>query len=244
LSDLIIRNTKLQDIEKNISSLESLLGFTIHDKNIYIQALTHRSYIEINSNLKQSNERLEFLGDSILSMIVAGYLFEKYESEDEGFLTKARSSLVNRERLAYSAYRLNLKDYILINTKYVGYSDEGLPSILADAFEALIGAIYYDQSIEQAEQFILKWLIYPYEEEHDFLMDKNYKGQLLEYTHAKKLDQPKYVVKGVEGPEHKREFTVDVLIGTKIYGTGKGRSKKIAEQNASKEAITNINNNF
>jgi len=242
-SDKFIRRTNVLDINQNLRSLESLLGFTILDKNIFIQALTHRSYFEINTDFKRSNERLEFLGDAILGMIAADYLFEKYESEGEGFLTKARSSIVNRDRLAFAATGLNLKNYILINAKYVGYSDDGLLSILADSFEALIGAIYIDQNIEQAEQFILKWLIYPFEEEHDFILDKNYKGQLLEFSHAKKLDQPKYTVQKIEGPEHKRAFTVQVSIGSQIYGTGVGRSKKIAEQNASKEAINNIKSN-
>lgn len=240
----IFKSGKKKSLQKEIlvklESLEKVLGFNIDNSSYFIKAITHRSYLELNPELEKSNERLEFLGDAVLNMIVAKYLFEIYMNEGEGFLTKVRSSLVNRDRLYVTAERLKLKNFLMYNHKYLGDSLEGLKTILADCLEAIIGAIYLDQGIETAESFILDNLIYPNEEDRGFLIDKNYKGQLLEYAHSKKMDLPRYVVTKVEGPEHKRVFTIDVYIGDKNYGTGKGGSKKSAEQDASKIALSNL----
>lgn len=238
-----ITNDELQKIiNKNLSALELKLGFTFHNKEHYLKALTHRSYLELFPVLKHSNERLEFLGDSILNMLVGKFLFETYQEEGEGFLTKARSALVNRERLAKAAIELNLEKYLLYNQKYLRDSIDGLHTILADAFEALIGAIYLDRGIDYAENFVNQWIVEPYEEDERFLIDTNYKGQLLEYTHANKIDAPRYVLKSVDGPDHKKIFTVDVFIGTELFGTGSGKNKKTAEQNASQNAIEILQN--
>ena len=233
-----LSNEELQNlISGNIKALEKCAGFQIYDQHYYIKALTHRSYLELYPELEKSNERLEFLGDSVLNMIVGKFLFANYENEEEGFLTKARAALVNRNRLAAAADDLDLEKILLYNHKYLRDSMDGLKTILADALEALIGAIYLDKGIDYAEKFIGHWIIEPYEEGEKFLIDTNYKGQLLELAHANKLDSPRYVLKNVEGPDHKKEFTVDVYIGDKYLGTGKGRSKKTAEQNASQKAL-------
>lgn len=231
------------ELQNKIKSLEPVLGFVIENESVYLKALTHRSFLELHPELEKSNERLEFLGDSILSMIVAEYLFTNYPEEEEGFLTKARSALVNRDRLYDTAANLNLKDYLLFNNKYLGGTLEGLQTVLADAVEALIGAIFLDKGLIMAEKFIHKFVIAPYEENGMFLIDTNYKGQLLEYTHSKKLETPRYVVTKIDGPEHKREFTVEVIIGNITYGTGTGRNKKTAEQNASCNALKFIQSN-
>lgn len=224
----------------NEKYLESLLGFKIKNKSLFLKALTHTSFLEVHPELEKSNERLEFLGDSVLNMIVAHYLFENYQEEGEGFLTKARAALVNRNRLYEVAEKINLKDFLLYNEKYINENEEGFKTILADAIEALIGAIFLEKGIKFAEKFILKNIIAPYEKNHEYLIDTNYKGQLLEYTHANKLDIPKYVVVSQEGPEHKKEFTVDVYIGDVKFGSGKGKNKKAAEQNASKSALLKL----
>lgn len=225
-------------------SLESLLGFKIKHKNIYLKALTHTSFLELHPELGKSNERLEFLGDSVLNLVVAKYLFDNYSDEGEGFLTKARAALVNRNRLCEVSEKIGLKNFILYNEKYIGESEEGFKTILADALEALIGAVFIDKGFKAANKFILKTIINPYERNHEYLIDTNYKGQLLEYTHANKLDTPKYVVISEEGPEHKKEFTVDVYIGSEKFGTGKGKNKKTAEQNASKIALSKLTRLF
>lgn len=242
--NLFLRKNKSNDtntaILKHLESLQTLLGFRVINNNYYIKALTHRSYLEINPELLKSNERLEFLGDSVLNMIVGQYLFENYEDEGEGFLTKARSSLVNRDRLYAAADKLQLKGMILYNQKYLGDFEDGLQTILADSVEALIGAIYIDKGLKEAARFVLKWLVYPYEEDESFLIDTNYKGQLLEFTHAKRIETPRYVLKNVEGPDHKKEFTVEVFIGNELMGVGKGKNKKTAEQNASMAALSKL----
>lgn len=247
LANLFLRKNKSSDTQafilNHLKSLQALLGFRIIENNYYVKALTHRSYLEINPSLMKSNERLEFLGDSVLNMIVGQYLFENYDDEGEGFLTKARSSLVNRDRLYAAADKLQLKEMILYNQKYLSDSEDGLQTILADSVEALIGAIYLDRGLREAKKFVLKWLVYPYEEDESFLIDTNYKGQLLEFTHAKRIETPRYVLKHVEGPDHKKEFTVEVFVGSELMGSGKGKNKKTAEQNASKAALAKLKAN-
>jgi ribonuclease-3 len=239
--DKFKRGNQLQkEILDKAEALEKLLGFSFNDKLLFVKAITHRSILELKPELEKSNERLEFLGDSVLNMIVAAYLFNSYSSEGEGFLTKARSSLVNRDRLFSVAEKLNLKNYVLFNQRYLNNSVEGLQTILADCLEAVIGAIYLDQGLNSANKFVLNNIIYPYEEDGSYLIDTNYKGQLLEYTHLKKLDTPKYKVVSIDGPEHNREFTIEVFVGDDFLGIGKGRSKKIAEQNASRIAIQRL----
>jgi ribonuclease-3 len=227
-----------------LESLEKVLGFKIHNPSYFIKAITHRSYLELNPDLEKSNERLEFLGDSVLNMIVAKYLFKIYSNEEEGFLTKVRSSLVNKDRLYITAEKLQLNNYVMYNHRYLGNSLEGLKTILVDCLEAIIGATYLDQGIDATEIFILENLIYPNEEDRSFLIDNNYKGQLLEFTHSKKMDVPRYHVTSIDGPEHKREFTIDVYIGNKAYGSGKGSSKKAAEQDASRIALSKLKSNY
>lgn len=241
------RNTEIEvtseEIGIKIDALEKVLNFEISSKSFYIKALTHRSYLEIYPDLEKSNERLEFLGDSVLNMVVAKYLFEKYKEEGEGYLTKARANLVNRDNLFKAAESLGLINFILFNRKYLKDSKEGFKTILADAFEALVGAIFLDKGIGQAETFINKWIINPARSNQEFLIDTNFKGQLLEYTHANKLEVPRYVLQKEEGPEHNKEFTIEVHIGDRLMGVGKGFNKKSAEQEASKIALENLSQN-
>jgi ribonuclease-3 len=234
------KNSFQKEVLEKVESLQKQIGFKTENTDYYIKAITHRSFLELNPDLEKSNERLEFLGDSVLNMIIATYLFENYTEEEEGFLTKARSALVNRERLYQTADKLHLNDYIMYNHKYLSDSVEGLHTIMADTLEAVIGAIFLDKGLTKAEEFVLENIVYLYEDDESFLIDKNYKGQLLEYTHAKRLEQPSYIVTKIEGPEHKREFTIEVYIGSTLYGVGKGRSKKSAEQDASRLAISRI----
>lgn len=226
--------------KKSITLLESIFGFSIRNKNYFIKALTHSSYLELHPEFQKSNERLEFLGDSILNMIVGKFLFKNYSNENEGFLTKVRASLVNRERLYLSAEEINLQEILLFNEKYLRDSREGLQTILADCLEAVIGAIYLDRGLKYAEKFVLEKIIKPFEENDLFLVDTNYKGQLLEFTHAQKFSAPKYVLVNEIGPPHKKEFTVEVYVGDEILGTGMGKNKKSAEQEAAQAAIQKL----
>jgi len=142
-------------------SLEKLIGCSIREKSHYIRALVHRSFLEQNDNSQPSNERLEFLGDSVLSLVIAEYLYNKYPDEEEGFLTKVRAKIVNRKALADAAERIKLEEFILLSkniSKDVVYSSK---SILSDALEALIGAVYLDSGLEAGKNFITKVLLEP-----------------------------------------------------------------------------------
>lgn len=226
---------------RKFSELESVIGVTIKDKSYYIQALMHRSFLEQNPNFAVSNERLEFLGDSVLNLTVAEYLFEVYPDQNEGFLTKVRAKLVNRIALAEGAERIGLSRFLLVSKNLSSTFTYGSRTVLADAIEALIGAIYLDNGLEGARDFIQKNLIEPSAKEGDHLIDENYKSQLLEYAQANKFENPMYSVINEEGPQHNRIFTVKVEINGQIYGEGKGRNKKSAEQSAAHVAITKIN---
>ncbi|TSA29516.1 MAG: ribonuclease III [Ignavibacteriales bacterium] len=228
--------------QKNYTILKKILGFTPRNKSYFIKALTHSSYLELYPELSKSNERLEFLGDSVLSMIVANYLFENYRNEEEGFLTKSRAALVNREHLYITAQEIGLNNIILYNEKYLRDSMEGMQTIYADGLEALIGAIYLDQGLSKTEEFVIERIIKPYEVDQNFLIDTNYKGQLLEYAHSKKLQSPQYIIRSEEGPPHKKDFIIDVYLGDQLFGTGNGRNKKAAEQEASNNALKKLKN--
>jgi len=222
--------------------LNKVLGFNIKNKELYLKSFTHRSYLELFPELEKSNERLEFLGDSVLNMSVAKYLFEANKYKDEGFLTKARAYLVNRDNLFNSSQRIGLSNFLLLNKKYLVNSKEGMKTVLADATEALIAAIYLDKGEEITDKFIYQYVIAPYVNTDFVKADNNYKGQLLELAHANKIGHPHYKVIEEKGPEHKKEFTVEVYIGDKFYATGTGGNKKNAEQEASKVALEILHN--
>jgi ribonuclease-3 len=225
---------------KKLAELERAIGVPIKNKSYYIQALTHRSFIEQNNDNDSSNERLEFLGDSILGLAVAEYLFDEFPDKDEGFLTKVRAKLVNKLVLAEAAEKIKLVDYILISNNVKNTFMPGAKTILSDAFEALIGAIYLDNGLEATRNFITRVLIEPNTKAGLYLIDENFKSQLLEYAQANRLENPSYIVVSEEGPQHNRTFSIKVMIGDIEYGIGKGKNKKSAEQNAAHAALMKI----
>jgi ribonuclease-3 len=227
---------------EKFKKLEKMIGSSINNSSYYIQALMHRSYLEQNEEYDVSNERLEFLGDSVLSLIVAEYLFDAFPDKDEGFLTKVRAKIVNRLALADAAEKINLIDFLLVSKNISNTFADGSKTILSDALEALIGAVYLDNGLEAAKVFIQKILIQPNLKEGLYLIDENYKSQLLEFAQANKMESPTYNVIKEEGPQHNRIFTVKVSIGSRDYGYGKGKNKKSAEQKAAQEALENLNN--
>ncbi|MBK7629766.1 MAG: ribonuclease III [Ignavibacteriales bacterium] len=209
------------------TELEELIGYPIKDKSHYIQALMHRSFLEELEEDDTSNERLEFLGDSVLSLVVAEYLFENFPKENEGFLTKIRARLVNRFALSDAAEDIGLANFILINQNLTNTFARASKTVLSDAFEAIIGAIYLDHGLEISRKFIHKVLILPIVREGDYLVDENYKSQLLEYAQANKIEAPNYIVIKEEGPQHDRIFTVKVSVGEDYFGIGTGKNKKL-----------------
>lgn len=230
LSDKFLTNEQLTELEKRI-------GFSFIDKSYYIQALIHRSFLEKIDENDSSNERLEFLGDAVLNLIVANYLFDKFPEEDEGFLTKVRAKLVNRHTLSECAEKLRLNEFLFLNKTLNDKSDRGIKTIQSDAFEAIIGALYLDLGLEACKKFIEKILIKPFIDSGEYLVDQNYKSQLLEYTQSEKLDLPVYTILNEEGPQHDRTFTIQVKVGENLIGVGKGKNKKSAEQEAAKNLI-------
>lgn len=244
LFGFIRKNSKIENIsvyESNkLDELSKKLNFQFNNSILFAKALTHRSYLERNTELSKSNERLEFLGDAVLGMVVAEILFSKFLDEDEGFLTKTRSHIVDKNALYDSAERFQLKKYLLYDKRFIRDSEVGIKTILADCLEALIGAIYLDQGVDEAEKFIIKWLVQPNLESGNYQVDNNFKGQLLEYTHLKKLSPPEYVIVSSEGPDHDKEFIIEVKIDDATHGTGKGRNKKSAEQEAAKQTLLNF----
>ncbi|GBD87440.1 ribonuclease 3 [bacterium BMS3Abin03] len=226
--------------DKNIRKLRSVLNINITDKTLYTRALIHRSFLEINDNIELSNERLEFLGDSVLSLTVAEFLFKNFPEEDEGFLTKIRAKFVNRDSLGEAAESIGLGDFILIGNNLTRSFIKNSKTVLSDTFEALIGAIYLDQGLKECKKFVYRIVIEPNMRNDEYLIDENYKSQLLEYAQANKFQIPTYKVVNEEGPQHNRIFTVIVLMGDESMGAGKGKTKKTAEQNAARVALRKL----
>jgi len=224
--------------EKIYERINELVGFVPQEDKYFIKAFTHRSYLDKARVDIKSNERLEFLGDSILGKIVAEYLFKKYPQKEEGYLTKARSHLVNKHSLEKIAFDLKLQELLFVNDDFLIKDTKKLSNIVADCLEALIAAIYLDMGEEIATKFVIKCIIKPQVLNGNINYDKNYKGQLLEYAHANKLNQPVYKIIDQLGPQHEKIYTVEVNIDEYIRGTGKGPNKKIAEQNAAKSALS------
>jgi ribonuclease-3 len=229
-----------KSIKYRLIKLEKLVGTKIKNYNFYIEALTHRSGVHISPlKNKTSNERLEFLGDSVLNLIVTEYIFSKFKDEDEGQMTILRSRFVNKDILLKVANELNISKLLYVNENAANAIEAGAKSILADSIEALIGAIYLDQGLEVAKKFVVKYIIKPNYKLVD-VKDQNFKSQLLEFVQANKLSIPKYEVIKEEGPQHAKIFTVQVSIDGKPLGTGSGQTKKSAEQKAAKKAIEKL----
>lgn len=221
--------------------LEEALGVSMNDATYFEQALTHRSYLQVLNNPNAfSNERMEFLGDAILSMIIAEYLFYLRSDVSEGELTKMRSWLVNKKSLAYSARRLSLHNFLKVSISARQSLEQGNDSMLADALEALIAAVYLDSGWDAAKQFIVRSVLSPVMNEESLMKDTNYKSILLEHSQALGTGIPKYIVVEESGPDHNRQFTIEVSIGDTVVGQGSGRNKKEAEQNAASAAVKQL----
>lgn len=230
---------EIQEIDYD--KLQGILKYSIKNKGIFKEALSHRSYLQINGgNSNISNERLEFLGDSILNLVVGEFLFHQHPEAEEGELTKLRSRLVNRKALSVIANELHLSDFILMSPNAQQISDRGKETILSDAFEAVIGAIYLDSGFQTAKQFIEQKLLDAIDRKLIRMKDENYKSQLLEQSQSIGLGNPRYVTIDETGPDHDRTFTVEVFLGKNSYGIGKGKNKKDAEQAAAEQALKNL----
>lgn len=218
---------KLEEVQKN-------LGYEFHDLNFLKIALTHRSYSS-EYGLKYCNERMEFLGDSILSAVVSEYLYNKY-SDDEGKLSQIKAQIVSAKSLSSWAKKIKLHKFIFISKSEELNLARHRDSLLCDSFEAVIGAIYLDSNFENVKSFINKFLHLQQTVE---LMD--YKTSLQELVQAQFQTLPEYKVVKEYGPDHDKKFEIAVFIEGKQFGFGRGSSKKEAEQNSAKQAYRKLN---
>jgi ribonuclease III len=220
-------------------SLDSLtnkgLGYQFNNPALFAQALTHRSFSGIN------NERLEFLGDSVLNFIIAHQLYLRFPKLPEGDLSRLRAQLVKESSLAEIAFSLNLGDELKLGEGELKSAGWRRPSILADALEALIGAVYSDGGFVHTEKLILKLYAEKLENIDPKAIDKDAKSQLQEYLQGKKIDLPDYNVLAIEGEAHAQTFKIECMI-TKlnITSVGEGSSRRIAEQQAAQLALEQI----
>ena len=220
---------------KSIQQLQQVIHYQFHNITFLEVALTHSSYANEMRHQVRYNERQEFLGDAVLSIIVSDYLFNNY-TVPEGDLTKLRAALVCERSLDVMANKIGLGDYLRLGHGEEMTGGRTRPSIIADAFEALIAAIYLDSGIESAREFVLPFVIEMLEHE-DSLSFKDYKTILQEIIQQNPEEQLVYKLVGEKGPDHDKRFVVEVLLNSNVIGKGQGRSKKTAEQMAAKEAL-------
>lgn len=216
-------------------------GIEFQDPSLLKLALTHRSYLSVTGQgPRESNERLEFLGDSVLGLVTSEFLYRQNPHEHEGQLTKTKSLLVSKAILSRRALALGLGRFVLMSHSEVESGGRQRLSILADAFEAVIGAIYLDQGFEAARTFIHRSLLKDTREIASDKQHANYKSYLQEYVQSTFHTHPVYRIRHEMGPDHSKQFVVDVMVGKRPLGTGKGRNKKEAEQAAARDALEQV----
>jgi ribonuclease III len=224
------------NLQEASSSLQEILGIHFENPALLSLALTHRSYIyETPGEGQNSNERLEFLGDSILAFISADFLYRTFGNMNEGELSDIRATLVKRETLANFARDIRLSNFLLLGKGE--QSSGGGQRVLASAFEAVLGAIYLDQGIEAVQRFLLPRLEPLASNIVKKRLFKDNKSLFQELAQAHDGITPSYRLVSQEGPSHNREFTVEVLLGDQVAGRGQGRNKQAAEQEAAYAAL-------
>jgi len=228
---------------EQLDSLQDRIKFKFSDIKLLNKALTHRSYANENSNILKHNERLEFLGDSVLDILVSDYLVHKYSEFAEGTLSKIRATVVNETCLAKLAKSIKLGNYLLLGKGEDLSGGREKASILADTFEALAGAVFCDGRLDAASDIFLPLLKEEITKTAGSWSFRDFKSDLQEYTQNKLVCIPSYKVVREIGPDHAKEFEVVVMIRNEVEGKGLGRSKKEAEQAAAKMAMENYSNN-
>jgi len=229
----------MQDLEpRNIESASDLsrrLNLPFSNLSLLTRALTHRSYVNENPNSIEDNERLEFLGDAVLDFIVGAWAYSRFPEMPEGELTKVRSALVRNNHLANFARRLKLGRALRLGRGEFASGGSARDVLLGSTFEALIGALYLDSGLGAVEAFVLPML----DESRKYILDEIHdpKSRLQEWAQSEKLGTPQYVTLSSTGPDHAKEFEVEVRIKGVIYGKGLGSSKHVAAHNAAQAAL-------
>lgn len=228
-------------MQKNeFDELENLLDIKFKNKTLLAQAFYHRSYLnEVKLNL-ESNERLEFLGDSILSLVVSHYLYTLRNTDNEGELTNLRAYIVKTTSLAAAAKQLNLGFFLRLSKGEEISGGRNNPQLLANTYEALLGAIFLDLGLNDVKKVISRTLLSLFGKEVKLGPPKDAKSELQEVVQEKLKESPHYKILTTKGPDHAKEFTVAVFIGGQEYGQGIGNSKQVAEEHAAKQALDRL----
>ena len=220
----------------NLTTLQERLGYTFQNKELLIEALTHKSYKQ-----PYNNERLEFLGDAVLDLIVGEYLYKKFRSYDEGKLSKMRASLVNEGGFTSLTNHIGLGEYIYLSNAEENNNGRSKSSLLSNAFEAVMGAIYLETGLDKVQEITIKLLEHVHPDISLDSLFKDYKTSLQELTQAHYGTTPEYQLIAEHGPDHKKEFEVAVIIDGKRYASACGKSKKQAQQEAAQIALEMLN---
>lgn len=223
--------------DAQLDELENLIGYRFRDRDMLRLSLTHRSIARAADQDMPSNERLEFLGDSVLGLVIAHRLYHRHPDLSEGDLTKQKAMLVNEVTLSSVAIEIGLNMHIYISPEEEKSGGRERPSIVSDAFESIIGAVYLDGGLAAARRLVLDTI---YSRRAIILADdaqRNYKGDLLEMMQARAAGMPRYEIVSETGPDHDKTFNVVVTVGGEQIGQGAGSSKKEAEQRAAAQAL-------
>lgn len=228
----------IEELKEKISEFESNIGYTFKDKNNLFLALTHSSYANENKNKSiGSNERLEFLGDAVLNILISENIFTVYSHLTEGEMTKARANIVCETSLMKCANDIKIGNYLLLGKGEDLSGGRTRASILSDAYEALLGAIYIDSGFERVKEFVLGKMKNLITDSVNGAIFMDYKTQLQELIQKNGDHKIVYEIIEEKGPDHDKQFVSQVKASERVLGTGKGKSKKEAEQNAAKEAL-------
>lgn len=234
--------SKVKTEKNDLRSLEDNLNYKFNNRKLLALAMTHSSYAnEYKMGIVENNERLEFLGDAILSLVVSQYLYKKYPNHPEGELTKIRAKVVCESSLAYAAKKIEIGKFLLLGKGEEATGGRVRESILADAAEAMVGAVYMDSDFETANSILLSNFesdIVHAVAKGDLFID--FKTELQEMVQKKGKSTMEYVVVKEEGPDHDKRFYIDVIVNNESIGSGRGRNKKDAEQMAAKEALIRL----
>jgi ribonuclease-3 len=225
---------------KSWDSLYRAILYHFNNENLLKQALTHRSFLQNDKEGCKTNERLEFLGDAVLGLIVTDELYHRFPQKSEGELTKIKSLIVSREVLAQIAKKIGLGRFLILGSGEERSGGRNRQSILSDTFEALLGAIYLDSGISSTRRLVNHYLFKNIDKIVDDKFYTNFKSWLLEYVQAQGSPSPVYHMLYENGPDHKKIFTIEVLVNGKVLGIGRGKTKKQAEQAAAFKAVKEL----
>ena len=234
---------KIPGLDKKLESFQKKINYKFNNPKLLRAALTHDSYFyscESSAEGDSPYERMEFLGDAVLGLIVSEYLFSLYPDKDEGFLSKLKSNIVSEKFLAVKSIDFQLGEYLIMSEKEIRNGGRTRKSILSDTVEALICAIYLDSDFDEARKFVTAFIIKGFEEQvlvNEFI---NFKSILQEYSQAKYQLTPDYLLFSETGPDHNKNFVMEVYVNNEKRGIGEGPNKKDAQQRAAEDACRNL----